>query len=106
VEALIPPEVIAELAKNARLQPLIHPTDAAPDGGYVPSKALADFVRCRDLTCRFPGCEQPAIYCDIDHTLAFADGGPTHASNLKCMCRFHYRLVEGLLSADRLVRMT
>ena len=56
----------------------------------MPSKALADFVRCRDLTCRWPGCDHPAFDCDIDHTIPYADGGPTHASNLKCYCRTHH----------------
>jgi hypothetical protein len=51
---------------------------------------LADFVRCRDLTCRFPGCDRPAWHCDLDHTIAYADGGPTHASNLTCLCRQHH----------------
>jgi Domain of unknown function (DUF222) len=91
-DALIPAEVIAELAKSAKLVPLVHPTDAAPEAGYTPSQALADFVRCRDLTCRFPGCERPAHDCDIDHTIAHADGGPTHASNLKSLCRLHHLL--------------
>ncbi|MCA2256701.1 DUF222 domain-containing protein, partial [Mycobacterium intracellulare] len=54
-EGLIPPEVLAELAASATLVPLTHPGDAAPEPGYVPSRALADFVRCRDLTCRWPG---------------------------------------------------
>jgi hypothetical protein len=47
-------------------------------------------VRCRDLTCRWPGCDRPAFDCDIDHTVPYADGGPTHASNLKCYCRTHH----------------
>jgi hypothetical protein len=70
--------------------PLVHPVDAAPEPGYVPSKKLAEFVRCRDLTCRWPGCDRPAFDCDIDHTVPYADGGPTHASNLKCYCRTHH----------------
>jgi hypothetical protein len=53
---------------------------------------LADFVRCRDLTCRFPGCDQPAVDCDLDHTIPYGDGGHTHASNLKCLCRIHHLL--------------
>jgi Domain of unknown function (DUF222) len=89
-DGLIGPELVAELAASARLVPLIHPTDAAPEPGYVPSKALADFVRCRDMTCRWPGCDRPAADCDLDHTIPFADGGPTHASNLKCYCRAHH----------------
>ncbi|ORW07537.1 HNH endonuclease signature motif containing protein, partial [Mycolicibacter longobardus] len=74
-DGLIPPELIAELAKSARLVSLVHPADAPPEPGYVPSKALADFVRCRDLTCRWPGCDRPAVDCDIDHTIPRGDGG-------------------------------
>ncbi|ORW34492.1 hypothetical protein AWC17_23810 [Mycobacterium nebraskense] len=89
-DGLIPPELIAELAASARLTPLVHPGDAPPEKGYVPSQALADFVRCRDLTCRWPGCDCPAVACDIDHTIPYGTGGPTHASNLKCYCRTHH----------------
>jgi hypothetical protein len=89
-DGLIAPDLVAELAVQAQLVPLAHPIDAAPEPGYVPSKKLAIFVRCRDLTCRWPGCDRPAFDCDLDHTLPYADGGPTHASNLKCYCRTHH----------------
>ncbi len=91
-DGLIPPELVAELAASAKQVPLVHPADAPPENGYVPSKALADFVRCRDLTCRAPGCDRPAVDCDLDHTIPYAQGGPTHASNLKCYCRTHHLL--------------
>jgi hypothetical protein len=89
-DGLIPPEMVEELAKSAKLLPLVPPGDAPPERGYVPSRALADFVRCRDLTCRWPGCDKPAFDCDLDHTIPYAAGGPTHASNLKCYCRIHH----------------
>ncbi len=89
---LIPSELVQQLAASAKLVALVHPADAAPEPGYVPSAALADFVRCRDLTCRWPGCDQPAHACDLDHTIPYANGGPTHASNLKCYCRTHHLL--------------
>ncbi|OBH21436.1 HNH endonuclease signature motif containing protein [Mycolicibacter sinensis] len=89
-DGLVPPEMVEELAKSARLVSLVHPGDAPPEKGYVPSAALAAFVRCRDLTCRWPGCDRPATDCDIDHTIPYGDGGPTHASNLKCYCRTHH----------------
>ena len=89
-DGLIPAELIAELATTAKLVPLIHPADAPPEPGYTPSAALADFVRCRDLTCRWPGCDRPARQCDLDHTIPHAQGGPTHAGNLKCYCRTHH----------------
>jgi hypothetical protein len=91
-EGLIPAEMIAELAASARLRSLIHPGGAPPESGYTPSRALAAFVRCRDLTCRFPNCDKPAVNCDIDHTIPYGDGGPTCASNLACKCRFHHVL--------------
>lgn len=83
-EGLIPPEMVAELAKAARLRPLVHPVDAEPERSYVPSRGLADFVRCRDLTCRFPGCDAPATRCDVDHTIPHRRGGPTQAGKLMC----------------------
>lgn len=92
VDALIPPELISELAQSAKLVPLVHPGDAPPQCGYLPSRELADFVRCRDLTCRFPGCDRPSTSCDLDHTIPYSEGGPTHASNLKCVCRLHHLL--------------
>jgi hypothetical protein len=89
---LLPAELVAELAKSARLAPLIPFRDVAPENGYTPSAKLADFVRCRDLTCRAPGCDRPAARCDLDHTVPYAKGGATHASNIKCLCRFHHLL--------------
>jgi hypothetical protein len=89
-DALIPAELLAELARSARLRPLIHPADAPAERRYVPSHGLADFVRCRDLTCRFPGCDKPAMRCDLDHTTPYGAGGKTHASNLKALCRLHH----------------
>lgn len=91
-DGLIPPELVQELAKSAKLVPLVHPGNAPPECGYTASRKLADFVRCRDMTCRFPGCDRPAVGCDLDHTIPFGDGGRTHASNLKCLCRIHHLL--------------
>jgi hypothetical protein len=64
---------------------------------YQPSAALERAVRCRDLTCRFPGCGRRAAICDLDHSVAFnhqdpASGGLTVITNLKCLCRLHHRL--------------
>ncbi|WP_396902190.1 HNH endonuclease signature motif containing protein, partial [Mycolicibacterium sp.] len=57
--------------------------------GYRPSAALSEFIRWRDLTCRFPGCDAPAERCDIDHTTPWP-AGPTHPSNTKLYCRAHH----------------
>jgi Domain of unknown function (DUF222) len=58
---------------------------------YRPPKALADHIRTRDRTCRFPGCRHPARRCDIDHGIPYPEG-PTSACNLCCLCRHHHRL--------------
>jgi hypothetical protein len=89
----LPASAVQDLAASATLKPLtIADPDTPPEQGYRPSAALAEFIRCRDLTCRFPGCEQPAEFCDIDHTVPYQRGGLTHPSNLKCLCRFHHLL--------------
>ena len=81
---------LRDIAATAKIKPLVIPS-TDPERGYRPSAALADFVRCRDLTCRFPGCDQPAEVCDLDHTVPFP-AGPTHPSNLKLLCRYHHLL--------------
>lgn len=90
-EGLIPADMVAQLAESARLQSLSLPDDEA-EPRYQPSAKLADFIRCRDLTCRAPGCDHPAVGCDLDHTVAYSQGGRTHPSNLKCLCRKHHLL--------------
>lgn len=88
---LLPGPVVARAALHAKIVPIVHPGNAPPEPRYTPSTKLADFVRCRDLTCRFPGCHVPAHRCDTDHTIAYPNG-PTCASNLKSLCRFHHLL--------------
>jgi hypothetical protein len=53
---------------------------------YKVPKDLRTYLQIRDLTCRFPGCIQPAQLSDIDHTLDWQFGGETRASNLACLC--------------------
>ena len=57
---------------------------------YRPAAALDDHVRARDRTCRFPGCRRSAHQCDLDHAIAYDDGGPTCACNLRALCRAHH----------------
>ncbi|HET7739232.1 MAG TPA: DUF222 domain-containing protein [Mycobacterium sp.] len=88
---VVPGPIVRRLALQAAIKRIIHPGDRPPEPRYVPSTTLADFVRCRDLTCRFPGCDVPAERCDLDHTIPYPVGS-TCASNLKCLCRFHHLL--------------
>lgn len=61
---------------------------------YKPSHALAEAIRLRDGTCRFPGCTRPAEHADIDHVNPYDPDNPdaqTTGSNLQCLCRAHHR---------------
>jgi hypothetical protein len=94
---VIDAEQLRELAATAAMRLADPETNAAEALRYQPSAALERAIRCRDLTCRFPGCGRPATRCDLDHTIPFnhdnpAAGGATVASNLKCLCRQHHRL--------------
>jgi Domain of unknown function (DUF222) len=83
---IVPTPLLAELIQSgAKVSHLRRPSDHA-EPGYRPSTALEEFVRFRDLTCRFPNCDTPAEFCDVDHTIPWP-WGPTHPSNLKCVCR-------------------
>lgn len=88
----VPAAMLRERLKTAKLRPVALPEPCA-EAGYRPSAALARFVRWRDLTCRFPGCDVPAEHCQIDHTVPWPMG-PTHPSNLKLLCVFQRRLAE------------
>ncbi|MFN8227765.1 MAG: DUF222 domain-containing protein [Mycobacterium sp.] len=78
------------IARGARVRPVTTPSDE-PEPGYRPSAVLDRWIRLRDLTCRFPGCDQPAVRSDIDHTIPWP-AGPTHPSNNKAYCRKHHLL--------------
>ena len=87
----LPGAVACRASLGATITPIVHPGQAPPEPRYRPSKKLADFIRCRDMTCRFPGCRAPATEADIDHTIPWPHG-PTVASNLNCVCRRHHLL--------------
>ncbi len=81
-----PAETVRGMAATAKLKPVTR-TPEGKQSGYRPSAGLAEFIRWRDLTCRWPGCD--ARVCDTDHTVPYP-AGPTHPSNLKLYCRLHH----------------
>ena len=96
---ILPAESVRDLAATATLKPVTLPSTAdAPtaqnpaaqtSAGYRPAAALTEFLRWRDLTCLWPGCDKPAAKSDIDHTTPWPYG-PTHPSSLKHYCRTHH----------------
>ena len=63
---------------------------------YRPSAALARFVKTRDRTCSFPGCNRAAHHGDLDHARPYRpndpDGGRTDPDNLHPPCKNHHVL--------------
>lgn len=85
---VVPAPLLAEqIAHGAKVRLVGSPTES--EVAYRPSTALQEFIRTRDLTCRFPGCDRPAAAADIDHTQPWP-AGATHPSNLKIYCRLHH----------------
>jgi Domain of unknown function (DUF222) len=63
-----------------------------PTERYAPTARQRRWGRARDNGCRHPGCRNKAGWADLDHVVAYADGGPTDCDNLCCLCRRHHRL--------------
>lgn len=59
---------------------------------YRPPPGLRRLVRWRSSTCMAPGCNMPADRCEIDHNVAWDDGGTTELDNLAPLCKNHHIL--------------
>jgi hypothetical protein len=58
--------------------------------GRCASARLAQAIKIRAGTCRFPTCTVPAERCDLDHHEP-VPRGPTSGSNMDPFCRRHHR---------------
>lgn len=95
--ALIEGQALIELIGDAKFRRLVFDSQTGQllDYGrktYQPPNNLRDHVAARDVTCRAPGCDRQAKYCDVDHVVAFNDGGETRDRNLATLCRTHHLL--------------
>ena len=59
---------------------------------YTVPNDLRTWLRIRDETCRFPGCNRNAARCDIDHSHDWQCGGTTSGQNLAHLCPAHHQL--------------
>jgi hypothetical protein len=55
-----------------------------------PTAAQRRHVEANYQTCVFPGCRMPAVDCDLDHRIPWAQGGPTTVSHLAPGCRYDH----------------
>lgn len=60
--------------------------------GYEPTAAQRRQIELTHETCVYPYCNTRIDHCDLDHVVAYADGGETSTSNLAPLCRTHHRL--------------
>ena len=92
----IPIERARELSGGAKswMRVLTHPeTGAVLSVGrtrYDPPPELRRLVQWRAERCMAPGCVMPASRCEIDHTVAWSEGGRTAADNLAPLCAGHH----------------
>ncbi|WP_271985952.1 HNH endonuclease signature motif containing protein [Pseudoclavibacter terrae] len=76
----------------AFIRVLTHPITGAVQAvdSYKPTAAMRAFLQARDIHCRFIGCRQPAVRCELDHTEAYQHGGKTAVWNLSDFCTNHH----------------
>jgi hypothetical protein len=81
-------------AAKSWLRVLTHPETGVPlsmgTTRYKVPAPLRAFLQHRDGTCRKPGCNKPAIRCDLDHTQEWQHGGQTAHDNLAHLCHQHH----------------
>jgi len=88
----IDPDTARQIAAGAPsfTRILVHPeTGAVLSVGrdrYAVPEDLKRFLRVRDKTCRFPGCNRSAAHCDLDHSLDWQFEGLTAHDNLAHLC--------------------
>ncbi|WP_149444392.1 HNH endonuclease [Mycolicibacterium sp. P9-22] len=88
--AIIPLGLLAELLRDGATIVALPIPWKEPAAAYKFTRSAREFIQCRDLLCRFPGCNRKAEYADIDHTHPHGDCGATHPSNGKALCREHH----------------
>lgn len=92
----IPAEAVRGMLADATMRRLVTDplTGQLLDYGrrtYRVPDALRRLVQARDRTCRFPGCGRRATGCQVDHAIAWDDGGTTAPANLGALCTRHHQ---------------
>ena len=89
----IPAHIVRRLAEQANLQRLIHAGNQVLDLGRQVRYATDSQYRAllaRDGGCRWGRCHIPAAWCEVDHLVAWEDGGATELSNMVLWCSHHH----------------
>ncbi|CAN5147033.1 hypothetical protein BH09ACT12_BH09ACT12_37020 [soil metagenome] len=73
------------------IRPVIDLNTQLATNTYTPTDTIVEQIRLRDQVCVFPNCNRRARFCDLDHVIPHAEGGPTCSGNLALLCRKHHR---------------
>jgi hypothetical protein len=88
------PEFIASL--KVRMESLA--TQPGEQGrtepGHDPSRKLRHMIEARHATCATPGCDTPAVDCDMEHRIEYENDGPTSEGNLDPATHGHCHRVK------------
>ena len=89
----IPAHVVRRLAEDANLQRVMQAGSRILDLGRTVRYASDDQYKAlvaRDGGCRWPGCHIPAAWCEVDHLIAYTEGGLTNLDELVLWCCHHH----------------
>lgn len=86
------PDVTDKLVDRADLIRNIDEVATQSSQDYVTPEIIRAFVAGRDGTCRYPGHTRRGDQTQMDHTMDFENGGPTHPDNLSCLCQHHHNI--------------
>jgi hypothetical protein len=92
VDFLSGPGGVASLLRTSLLgRPYSTPSQPL-DIGYSDSipAGIRRAVTLRDRHCAWPGCDRPAVYCDVHHLKHKADGGDTSVQECALVCQYHH----------------
>ena len=91
----IPAHIVRRIAENANLQRIMatgnHILNLGRSVRYASDEQYKALV-ARDQGCRWPGCDIPAAWCEIDHLIAYSQGGPTDIDLLALWCCHHHHV--------------
>jgi hypothetical protein len=89
----IPAHVVRHLAEHANLQRVLLAGSVVLDLGRevrYATEAQYRALLARDGGCRWLGCHIPGAWCEVDHLLAFEDGGRTDIDDMVLWCSHHH----------------
>jgi 5-methylcytosine-specific restriction protein A len=90
---LVPAHVVRRIAADANLQNVTTHNGIPINLGRRYRWATDDqwkVLVARDGHCRWPGCDIPAKWCDVDHLTPWERGGTSNLDNLWLLCRHHH----------------